>query len=258
MTHDEPAVALSVVIPAFNEGTRIAESVLALQSRLAAVADTWEILVVDDGSTDDTARIVEQIGEADPRVVLRREPHRGKGGAVRHGLMAARGQLRFMCDADLSMPVFELPRFLDEVPGRCDIAIATREGTTARRIDEPWIRHFIGRLFNRVVRTVALAAVNDTQCGFKLFSAVAVERIVPWLMIEGWAFDVEVLFVARLRGLRVHEVPIEWRFQQRSRVRPLRDGLLMLRDVARIRWNAWLGRYAEVPSRRGSPRSEAR
>lgn len=156
------------------------------------------------------------------------------------------------------MPVFELPRFLYEVPGRCDIAIATREGTTARRIDEPWIRHFIGRLFNRMVRTVALAAVNDTQCGFKLFSAVAVERIVPRLMIEGWAFDVEVLFVARLRDLRVHEVPIEWRFQQRSRVRPLRDGLLMLRDVARIRWNAWLGRYAEVPSRRGSWRSEAR
>jgi hypothetical protein len=175
--------------------------------------------------------------------VLQREPHRGKGGALRAGLLSARGDLRFMCDTDLSMPVSELRRFLDEVPAHCDIAIGTREGLGARRVGEPGYRHVMGRMFNALVRSAALADVSDTQCGFKMFTARAVEAIMPWTTIDGWAIDIEMLFLARRRGLRVKEIPIEWHYRDRSQVSPLRDSIRMSRDVLKIRLNALRGSY---------------
>jgi dolichyl-phosphate beta-glucosyltransferase len=238
-------LALSIVVPAYNEAARIGVSVHTLLAELPAGIGAWEIRVVDDGSKDDTAAIVEAIAATDPRVVLQREPHRGKGGALRAGLLAARGALRFMCDADLSMPPRELPRFLAQVPLHCEIAIGTREGAGAHRVGEPGHRHTMGRVFNFVVRASGLAGGQDTQCGFKMFTARAVESIMPYARIEGWAVDIEMLYLARLRGLRVKEVPIEWHYRDRSQVSPVGDSLRMSRDLLRIRLNALRGLYRE-------------
>ena len=238
-----PRIHLSIVIPAMNEQERIGDSLRALQAQLPASAAPWEILVVDDGSTDRTAEIVADAATRDPRIALRREPHRGKGGALRAGLLAARGEVRFMCDADLSMPLSELPKFLEAVPSACDLAIGTREGPGARRVGEPGHRHTMGRVFNGIVRLSGLAGIQDTQCGFKLFSAKAAELIVPRLTLNGWAIDIEMLVIAARCGLRVREVPIEWHYRERSRISPIRDSFLMTRDVLRIRWNDVRGRY---------------
>ena len=234
---------LSVVIPAFNEAGRIGLTIEELLSRLGAYAASYEIRVVDDGSTDDTAGIVEAIARRDARVVLQREPHRGKGATVRAGLLGAKGALRFMCDADLSMPLSELPRFLAVVPSACDMAIGSREGPGARRVGEPENRHVLGRGFNALVRAAALPGLMDTQCGFKLFTARAVDMIFSRTTIAGWAFDVEVLVIARARGLRIREVPIEWHYRELSRVSAGRDSLRMMRDVLRIKLNALRGLY---------------
>jgi glycosyltransferase involved in cell wall biosynthesis len=236
-------VRLSVVIPAMNEAERIGDSLRTLQAELPASAAPWEIRVVDDGSTDETPTIVSEAAARDPRIVLQREPHRGKGGALRAGLLAAQGELRFMCDADLSMPVAELPRFIAAVPAQCDIAIGSREGVGAKRVGEPEHRHAMGRVFNLIVRLSGLSGIQDTQCGFKMFSARAAETIVPRLTLDGWAIDIEMLVIAARHGLRVREIPIEWHYRERSRVSPVRDSLRMTRDVLRIRWNAMRGRY---------------
>lgn len=240
-----PAGRLSVVIPAFNEGARIGQTLQELGEKLPGFAPDYEIRVVDDGSQDETALIVEGAAHHDSRVVLQREPHRGKGSAVRAGLLAASGDLRFMCDADLSMPIDEIARFLAIVPSECDIAIGSREGAGARRIGEPIHRHFLGRGFNRLVHTIVLPGISDTQCGFKLFTARAAAMVFPHVTIEGWAFDVEMLFIARHRGLRVKEVPIEWHYRSRSQVSAVRDSIHMFQDVLKIRINTMRGVYGD-------------
>jgi len=235
--------SLSVIIPTFNEASRIATTLSALQSHLPAIGLHWELRIVDDGSRDHTAAIVESISRVDPRVVLQREPHRGKGGTIRAGMLAARTDLRFMCDADLSMPVTELDRFLDLVPSRYDIVIGSREGIGARRIGEPAYRHLMGRVFNSLVRRLAVPDVNDTQCGFKMFTGDAAEAVFSRVTLDGWAFDIEALVIATHRGLRVHEMPIEWHYRDRSQVSPVRDSILMARDVLKVRANVARGRY---------------
>lgn len=234
---------LSVVIPAFNEAARIGRTLAELRTHLTDYLSDWEIRVVDDGSADDTSRIVEQVSVQDSRVVLQREPHRGKGGTVRAGLMGASAGLRFMCDADLSMPVRELGGFLSLVPAHCDIAIGSREGVGARRVGEPAYRYWMGRIFNGLVRTIALDDIQDTQCGFKLFTAQAVERVFPLTTIDGWAFDIEVLFIAQRQGLRVQELPIEWHYGERSQVSGVIDPIRMVRDLFKIRANGARGMY---------------
>jgi dolichyl-phosphate beta-glucosyltransferase len=236
-------IALSIVIPAYNEASRIGGTIDELRRFLPTLDRAWEIRVVDDGSGDGTAELVRAVSAHDARVVLQAEPHRGKGGSVRAGMLAARGALRFMCDADLSMPVGELPRFLALVPDPFDIVIGSREGEGARRVAEPAYRHQMGRVFNSLVRAAAVPGVHDTQCGFKLFSRRAAEAVFSKLTIDGWAFDIEALLVARRLGLRIREIPIEWHYRDRSQVSPVRDAFLMTRDVARIRWNGWMGRY---------------
>ena len=238
-----PRGGLSVVVPAYNEAGRITATVETLRERLPALVPTFEIRVVDDGSEDETAALVDAIAARDPRVVLQREPHRGKGSAVKAGMLAGHGDLRFMCDADLSMPVEELRRFLDMVPDTCDIAIGSREGLGARRVGEPAYRHVLGRVFNSAVKGAVLPGIDDTQCGFKLFTANAVEQVFPRTTIDGWAFDVEVLYIARRCSLRIIELPIEWHYRDQSRVSAMRDPLLMLRDVLTIRRNAARGVY---------------
>jgi dolichyl-phosphate beta-glucosyltransferase len=239
----DPGIALSVVVPTYNEAQRIGRTLDELLAALPRLSPSWEIRVVDDGSRDDTARIVTEAAARHEGIVLQREPHRGKGGAVRHGLLAARGALRFMCDADLSMAASDIARFLAIVPTRAEIAIATREGAGANRVGEPEHRHLLGRVFNNLVRATVLNDLSDTQCGFKMFTARAVESIFPFVTIDGWAFDIEVLVIARRRGLTIEEVPIEWHYRDRSQVSPLRDPLLMAKDVLKIRANALRGRY---------------
>jgi dolichyl-phosphate beta-glucosyltransferase len=243
------AAGLSIVIPAFNDETRLGATLADVAGFLRGQPWDWEIRVVDDGSSDGTAAVVEAIARGEPRVVLQREPHRGKGGAVKAGLLAARREYRFICDADLSMPVKELPRFLPPRLTGFDVAIGSREGHGARRIGEPVVRHLAGRLFNYTVQRLMVPGIDDTQCGFKMFTAAAVERIFPLVTIDGWAFDIEALFIARTHGLRIVEVPIEWHYRRASRVSLMRDGLGMMGELLRIRSRAWRGAYGAAGRR---------
>ena len=165
---------------------------------------------------------------------------------MRAGLLAARGDLRFMCDADLSMPAREIHRFVSLVPDECDIAIGTREGPGAQRVHEPAYRHVMGRAFNALVQYGLLPGIHDTQCGFKLFTARAIEAVLPSTTVDGWTFDLEALFIARLQGWRIREVPIEWHYRDRSRVSILRDPWRMARDLWTIRANGRRGVYGRA------------
>ncbi len=235
--------SLSVIIPAYNEAARIAHTVHELRRWLPSRVSSWEVRVVDDGSADATASIVTDIAERDPNVVLQREPHRGKGGAVRQGMLVSTSALRFICDADLSMPVQELSRFLDAQADGAAIVIGTREGHGAMRVGEPVHRHIMGRAFNAVVRRLLIPDIHDTQCGFKLFTADAAAAIFPRTTLDGWAFDLEVLHIAQRLGLRIKSLPIEWHYRDRSQVSLIGDPLRMLRDVCRVRRNGRLGVY---------------
>jgi dolichyl-phosphate beta-glucosyltransferase len=231
----QASLDLAVVIPAFNEASLISTSLEQLAAFLQRWDWTWEICVVDDGSLDGTRGAVAAFSRTEPRVRLQAEPHRGKGGAVRAGMLGTDAAFRFLCDADLSMPVHELARFLPPAVDGYDVVIGSREGSGARRVGEPWRRHLAGRLFNAAVRWMALPGIHDTQCGFKLFTARAADAIFPLVTIEGWAFDIEVLAIARRQGLRILQVPIEWHYREASRLRLLPDGARMLRDLRAIR-----------------------
>ena len=232
------SISLSVIIPAFNEVRRLPATLERLITFLEASGWDWEIRVVDDGSTDGTAQIVEHHNSVQPRIVLQQEPHRGKGGAVRAGMLRATARYRFLCDADLSMPAAELPRFLPPLAQGADIAIGSREGAEAHRMGEPWRRHITGRAFNWAIQTIAIQGIPDTQCGFKMFTADAADRVFSHVTVNGWAFDVEALVIARALGLRIAIVPIEWHHHQDSKVSVTRDAWRMLRDVWRVRARA--------------------
>jgi dolichyl-phosphate beta-glucosyltransferase len=242
------AISLAVVIPAFNEELRLDGTLAELTGYLNGRPWDWEVRVVDDGSSDRTCAVVEERARMEPRIVLQREPHRGKGGAVKAGLIAAHAAFRFICDADLSMPVFELRRFLPPELSRFDLAIGSREGHGARRIGEPLVRHLAGRAFNYAVQRLMVPGIDDTQCGFKMFTAAAVEAIFPFVRVDGWAFDIEVLHLARAQGLRIVEVPIEWHYRRESRLSLLSDGAGMLRELLAIRARARRGSYATPPA----------
>lgn len=234
---------LSLVIPAFNEERRLPQTLPRALEWLRGQPWSWEIRVVDDGSTDGTCRVVDEIAARQPGLVLQREPHRGKGGAVRAGMLASRASFRFLCDADFSMPVEEVSRFLPPRLSGYDLAIATREGPGAVRVGEPTSRHLMGRGFNLLVTALLVRGIADTQCGFKCFSGAAADALFPLQTIDGFAFDVEVLFLARKAGMRIEQVPITWYYMEASSVRPVRDTWRMLREVGRIRLRDLSGRY---------------
>ena len=240
-------INLSIVIPAFNEERRLPATIHSLGEFLRRQPWDVEIRVVDDGSTDGTAVVVEQLAAANADVVLQREPHRGKGGAVKAGMLAARGEFRFLCDADLSMPAAELPRFLPPLVGACDVAIGSREGPGAHRVGEPWRRHLTGRLFNWTIQALVMRGIPDTQCGFKMFTAEAAQAIFPNVTLDGWAFDVEALAIARTLGFRIVQVPIEWHHRPESQVSRVRDSWRMLADVWKVRGRMRRGALVTVP-----------
>lgn len=235
---------LSVIIPAYNEERRIGASLREVVDHLDRQPYPSEVIVVDDGSNDGTVGIVNACAREHPRVRVLRAPHKGKGHAVKVGMLAATGAYRFLCDADLSMPVSEMGKFIPPALVGCEIAVGSREAPGARRIGEPLSRHLAGRLFNWLVQAVAVPGIQDTQCGFKCFRAEAAQALFPLQRLDGFAFDVEILFLARRRGIRVVEVPIEWRYRAESKVSPLRHALGMAWDVLKVRRNAWRGIYS--------------
>ncbi len=234
---------LSIIIPAYNEEKRILGTLEQVIAFLSQQNYSYEVLVVENGSSDRTLAITQEIGRQYPFVRALHEDGRGKGLAVRRGMLEARGNYRFICDADLSMPIGEVNRFLPPAMLGVDIAIASREAPGAVRYNEPQYRHLTGRLFNLVVNVLALPGLRDTQCGFKCFRGKVAEEIFPLQTTRGWSFDVEVLFIARQRGYRIVEVPIPWYYSAESKVRIFRDLKQVVSDLLKIRWNAWRGKY---------------
>lgn len=234
---------LSIIIPAHNEEKRLGESLEKVWDFLKAQSYTWEVIVVENGSTDHTLEIGQDRQKTMPGLSIFHEQASGKGMAVRKGILAATGDYRFVCDADFSMPVTEINRFLPPQLENVDVAIASREAKGAIRYGEPWYRHVIGRFFNGLVRLLALPGLNDTQCGFKCFTAKAAETIFPLQRMEGWVFDVEILAIARLKGFKIIEVPIPWYYNAGSRIKILRDSFKMGMDLLTIRRNIRKGIY---------------
>jgi len=235
---DANPLGVTIVIPAYNEESRLPATLDEVLGYLQQTPWDWSIRIVDDGSGDGTAAVAERYARAHPRVALQREPHGGKGAAVKAGLLAAGSEYRFICDADLSMPIREVERFLPPYVTNADVAIATREGAGARRVGEPLRRHLVGRMFNTLVQWLLLPGLEDTQCGFKMFTAEAAERVFSHVTIDGWAFDVEALVIARALDLRIAIVPIEWHHRAESQLSVTRDAWRMLRDVWRVRARA--------------------
>lgn len=235
---------LSIVVPAYNEASRIVSTLEQVRDCMAVQSYSWEVAVVDDGSIDDTAALVRKFAEGNPGFRLIEAPHGGKGWAVRRGMTAVRGEYRFLCDADLSMPIEQIARFLPPDLEGFDVAIGSREAEGSRRFEEPQARHRMGRFFNVLVRWLAVPGVDDTQCGFKCFTGAAAQQLFSQQKLNGFAFDVEVLFMARKRRMKVVEVPIDWHYRSESKVRPLLDSLLMARDVLLIRWWSLRGAYS--------------
>jgi dolichyl-phosphate beta-glucosyltransferase len=238
---------LSIVVPAYNEERRIGSCIDRLRQALPGLVPSWEIVVADDGSRDATRQIVTAEASGDHRIRLIALPHRGKGEAVRHGLLEAHGAWRYIADADLATPPDNLSRFLAHTQDvNTALVIGSREAPGSNRLDEPWIRHWIGRFFNWFVRLLVVPGISDTQCGFKLFSAGAVDLICPYLTSQGFAFDVEVLALARRAGLSIREVGVTWDGNQESRV-AFGGGASAFLDVLRIRWRLSRGAYSAQP-----------
>ncbi len=244
---------LSLVIPAYNEQVRIAESLTKVVEYLHSQSYSWEVVVADDGSTDATPTLVQAVVAQEPAVRLLALPHRGKGWAVKNGMLSATGEYRFQCDTDLSMPIEQLSRFLPPQLEEYDIAVGSRDVAGARRIGEPWGRHQMGRAFNLLVRLLAVPGIKDTQCGFKCYRGEEAQRLFSFQRLHQFAFDVEILMLARQRGLYIKEVPIDWYYRTYSKVRPLKDPLLMVKDVLRIRWHLLRGGYRGLANPLATP-----
>ncbi len=247
---------ISVIIPTYNEEKR------GIKKNLAVVVDfleseeyNYEVIVADDGSTDNTVAVAEEFARGKERVRVLKLSHRGKGATVRDGMLEAKGKYLVFSDADLATPINELKRLLNWIEQGFDIAIASREGIGAQRENEPWYRHVMGRGFNFLVKLIALRGIEDTQCGFKLFKAAVAKEILKRLKIYGreeteeltqpylGAFDVEILFLAQKLGYKIKEVPVTWHYAETQKLDPLKDSIRMARDVLMVRLNDLKGVY---------------
>jgi glycosyltransferase involved in cell wall biosynthesis len=236
---------LSIVIPAYNESARIEDALKRVTSCVADRGWDAEILVVDDGSKDDTAVIVQRWMQQHPRLHLVQNPgNRGKGYSVRNGLLQAAGEIVMFTDADLSAPMEEAERLLAAIADGADVAIGSRwMDKTRQTIHQPLYRQFFGRCFNWITRSVMGLPFKDTQCGFKAFRRDAAQTIFRLQTIERWGFDPEILFIARKLKYVIREVPVTWGHDERSRMSYLKDGMKMLEEMATIRMNSLAGRY---------------
>jgi glycosyltransferase involved in cell wall biosynthesis len=242
-------VDLSIVIPAYNEAERILPTLARLHQFLLTQRLRWEIVVVDDGSKDATCAVVEAQAAVIPGLrLVRQSPNQGKGAAVRRGMLAARGQLRVMSDADGSMPPEQLPALLAPIIAcRAEIAIGSRYAAGARTdVKQPAYRVLWSRLANRVIQRSLVPGVLDTQCGFKAFTAEAARDLFGRARVDGWAFDLEILALARRRGYGIAEIGVAWTDDRRSKVNPLKDMYKVVREAVTIRRNLRAGVYDQL------------
>lgn len=240
---------LSIIIPAHNEEGRLPRTLEQVFDFLEHQPYTAEVVVVENGSTDRTLELARDFAVRHPQLRVLHADARGKGLAVRMGMLAASGDYRFMCDADLSMPIEEVNRFLPPALADMDVAIGSREVLGARRYDEPIHRHLGGRFVNLLIRLLILPRLQDTQCGFKCFRAAVAQDLFQHQTLAGWSFDIELLYIAYRRGYRVVEIPIDWYYRTESKVSVLRDAVRMISDIFRIRTNGRRGLYNAPPTR---------
>jgi dolichyl-phosphate beta-glucosyltransferase len=238
-----PTPFLSLIIPAYNEETRLPDTIKQVFDFASQQEYSMEVLIVENGSQDRTLAIAQEYATRYPQLRVLQNECRGKGRAVKQGMLAALGEYCFMCDVDFSMPVEEINLFLPPQLNGIDIAIASRETTGAIRYEEPYYRHLVGRVYNGLIRTIALPGLDDTQCGFKCFRSEVAEDLFKRQTMTGWSFDVEILFIARLLGYQIIEIPIHWRYNPHSKISVVRDSFKMGMDLIRIRLNALRGVY---------------
>ena len=242
-------VTLSVVIPAYNEATRLPATLAAVGRFLEAHAITHEVIVVDDGSRDDTAALARAAG-----VRVLSEPHRGKAAALRAGVQAAIGERVLLMDADHATTIDEWTKCTAEFEAGADIVIGSRELPASRRLGEPWHRHVMGRVFNWLVQLLVMRGIRDTQCGFKAMRRTVAVDLFRWSRLYPehsallsvpavTAYDVELLYIARLRGYALAQIPVTWRFDAGTQVHPWRDTVRNFRDLWNVRRTARLGLY---------------
>lgn len=236
---------LSVVIPAYNEARRIGPTLDRIRSYLQEDLPDHEIILVDDGSMDDTVSVAQNAGGSSLRV-LRNEKNLGKGAAVKKGMLEAQGDYILFTDSDLSTPIEELRAFMEKAREGWDVVIASRNAKGANKeVKQPFFRQLLGRGFPFLVRMLGLGAFSDTQCGFKLFRNEVAYKILPLQRREGFAFDVELLYLVRLKGFSLAELPVVWLDKEESKVFLLRDGWKMVGDLLRIRFDQWSGKYGK-------------
>ncbi len=238
---------LSIIIPAYNEATRLPRTLEKIFAYLKQQTYSSEVIVVENGSTDGTLEIASGFVKQYGNLVVVHESHKGKGNAVRRGVLIARGEYRFICDADLSMPIEDLEKFLPPSISDFDIAIGSREAPGAVRYNEPPYRHIGGRAINFLIRTLILPGLHDTQCGFKCFRAETTEFLFRQQTLTGWSFDIELLYLARRKKMRIREIPVHWYFDPESKVNAVRDALRMISDIFQIHLNALRGTYDPQP-----------
>ncbi|MCX6350094.1 MAG: glycosyltransferase family 2 protein [Candidatus Aureabacteria bacterium] len=236
---------LSVVIPAYNEEARLVPSLEKVTAYLRRQSYSSEVIVVSDGSRDGTAAAAQHWRPPDfPLVVIDRKENKGKGYTVREGVAKARGTFILFSDADLSTPIEEVEKLLPFFQQDYEVVIASRSLKSSEiLVRQPWRRELMGKVFNRIVQFLAVPGIIDTQCGFKCFSRKAAAAIFPLCRVDGFAFDVEILYLARKLGLKVKEVPVRWIDSPRSTVSPLRDSARMFREVLSLRISDWRGAY---------------
>lgn len=237
--------SLTVVVPAFNESRRIYSTVLMLKKYLEARQISHEVLIVDDGSTDDTLSNAQQAaGEWSDVVVLSLPINRGKGWAVREGMLRARRDIVLFTDADLSTPIEEMEKFLEKIDMGCDVVIGSRRARNAKvLVRQPLLREWLGKGYTWLANQVTGTWVSDFTCGFKAFRLKAAQEIFPRQRLKGWSFDAEVLFLAKKLGLRIGEVPVQWRNDPDTKVRLIRDVIGSFAGLILIRIYDLLGRY---------------
>ena len=238
----------SIIIPAYNEGARLDATLNKVLRYIAQQKWDAEVIVVNDGSRDNTVEIVQEHMQKNSMLRLIENPgNRGKGYSVRNGMMHARGEVLLFSDADLSSPIEEAPKLLAAIKEGADIAIGSRwmqsELQTQR---QPLYRQLFGRIFNLMLRLILGLQFKDTQCGFKAFTRPAAQAIFPQQKIERWGFDPELLYLANKYGFKVVEVPVAWAHSAGTRISPLRDGTRMVVEMLKIRWNALTGKYAST------------
>lgn len=233
---------LTIVIPAWNEEQRLPGTLEQITAYLDQQSYAAEVLVVENGSTDRTTEIAEAFAARFAYIRVLHSPQ-GKGAAVKMGMLAGRGAYLYVCDTDLAVPIEEIAKFLPPQISEYDVAIASREAPGARRYNEPFYRHLMGRVYNIIAQLIVVPGIKDTQCGFKCFNRQAARAIFSVQVMSGWGFDVEVLFIARRWSHRIVEVPVNWYYGKGSRISPVKDSLRMLGELWQVRRNGSRGLY---------------